>query len=61
MQKVLMKHSEFMNFKSLMNSPLTNHLNTDDKFFTINPRGSSGVEVEMSEKVYKLFGYDEEI
>ncbi len=61
MKNVLMKHCEFLNFKNLMNSNLVNGLSIDDKFFTINPKGSSGVEVEMSEKVHKLFGYDEEI
>jgi hypothetical protein len=59
MKKVLMKHCEFLNFKNLMNSNLINHLSIDDKFYTIIPKGSSGVEVEMSKEVYLLFGYGE--
>ena len=59
MKKVLMTHCEFLNFKNLMNSNLINHLSIDDKFYTMIPKGSSGVEVEMSEEVYLLFGYGE--
>jgi hypothetical protein len=54
-----MKHCEFINFKNLMNGKLTDNISVEDKFYTITPKGSSGVEVEMSEEVYLLFGYGE--